>query len=481
MRAGAVRAQNPRALLDDWIATATRAIALDPRDVSTYDALGNGYFYLGLHEIRQGRDPAPAWTTAIEKLRVALALRPDYPWGHNDPGLVQRWQGSYREQHGQDPLADYAAAVESYRRAVAADPNYPFAYSNLVGLYSAMGEYQLSRGHNPRPDVAEATAVGEQGLAINQNFPDLLDQLAVAELVRAQYLVETGQDPQAELARVRGRLDRAHSLNPRQPFTPLYRAMADHLAALHALRTGPRSRASGGGGAERARRRVSAKAFLHRALDRGSTARSGQGRGEAAPGTVGSPAARTALAIARRAASLQEYVTAQFGAGPGRVAAGRGLAVTRPRGRDRRGARTDRARARNPGLAQAHALHAVLLGLRAASTEETAGESRERLSRVQEAQAELEQALKQNPLLEREFGEMQRGFARLGARSSGPASKALNKGRGRGPAATRERRSTSCTSCRCRKDRARCAPASPWPGPVRRGDRPRPAPARPRA
>jgi tRNA A-37 threonylcarbamoyl transferase component Bud32 len=413
----APHAQDPRALLEDWIATATRAIALDPRDVSAYDALGNGYFYLGLHEIRQGRDPAPAWSMAIEKLRMALALRPDYPWGHNDLGLVQRWRGSYREQHGQDPLADYAAAVESYRRAVAADPNYLFAYSNLVGLYSAVAEYQLSRGHDPGPDVAQATAVGEQGLAINPSFPDLLDQLAMAELVRARYLVETGQDPQAELARVRGRLDRARSLNPRQPFTPLYRAMADHLAALHALRAGhdpvPLVVAGRGALADVYRQKPSCTECLivEARLDLVEAA------GRRLRGQPDRPLLERALVVARRAASLQDYVPAQVELG--RVAWRLAEALA-PRARAAVIAeglgQIERALARNPDLAQAHALHAVLLGLGATSTEETASESQGRLVQMQEAQVELDQALKQNPLLEREFGEVRRGFERLGAR-----------------------------------------------------------------
>ncbi|HEX2571316.1 MAG TPA: protein kinase [Polyangia bacterium] len=420
VRAGAAHAQDQRALLDDWIATATRAVALDPRDVSAYDALGNGYFYLGLHEIRQGHDPAPAWTTAIEKLRVALSLRPDYPWGHNDLGLVQRWRGTYREQHGQDPLADYAAAVESYRRAVAADPNYLFAYSNLVGLYGAMATYELSRGHDPRPHVAQATAVGEQGLAINPSFPDLLDQLAEAELVRARYLVETGQDPEAELTRARGRLDRSRSLNPRQSSTSLYRAMADHIAALRALRAGqdpgPLVEAGRGALADVYRQKPACIECLivEAQLDEVEAA-ARRHRGQ--PDRL---LLERALAVARRAVSLQDYVHAQveFGRVAWRLAESlpppaRAAVIAEGLGQ------IERALDRNPGLALARALHAVLSGLDAASTEETAQENGQRLALVQAAQVELGQAMQQNPLLEWEFGESRRTLERLGARPGG--------------------------------------------------------------
>jgi hypothetical protein len=127
-----------------------------------------------------------------------------------------------------------------------------------------------------------------------------------------------------------------------------------------------------------------------------------------------------ALAVARRAVSLQDYVHAQveFGRVAWRLAESlpppaRAAVIAEGLGQ------IERALARNPGLALARALHAVLSGLRAASTEETAQENGQRLALVQAAQVELGQAMQQNPLLEWEFGESRRTLERLGARPGG--------------------------------------------------------------
>ena len=163
-------------ILDTWLATASRALELNPRDIYAHDALGNGYFMLGLHEARNGADPEPAWQRAIDALSQALDIQPRYPWALNDLGRLYRWRGNYLHERGKDPSAQYAEAARYYEEAVRVDPAYLFAHSNMAALYGAMAGHRLLRGLDPAQEVQKAVLAGERASELRQDLPPGVEQ-----------------------------------------------------------------------------------------------------------------------------------------------------------------------------------------------------------------------------------------------------------------------------------------------------------------
>jgi eukaryotic-like serine/threonine-protein kinase len=229
---------DPKPVLDAWLETAGRAVALDPDDVYAHDALGVGHYQRALGAASEGKDPGPAFDEAAAWLTRALKRQPNYPWALNDLAQVYRWQGSYLAEHGLDPSAAFAAAERHFVRAIGSDPRYLFAHANLGDLYVDLAAHDLSRGRDPGGAVGRALEVGEQSLSIDQRYYLVRNQMARAELARAEFLSARGDDPGPAAARAFDHLDRSLAINPSLGRTSLYRAQGQCLLARHALRTG---------------------------------------------------------------------------------------------------------------------------------------------------------------------------------------------------------------------------------------------------
>jgi hypothetical protein len=286
---------DPKPILAEWIATAARAVALDPRDAPAHDTLGYAHFMRGLQEARDGADPMPAWEEASTGLRRALALEPHYPWALNDLAMVYRWKGRYQEEHGQDPGAAYAEAERHFQHAASVDPKYLFAWSNLGDLYVDMAAWRLSRGLSPEAEVQKALQAGEQALGLDGQFYWALNQVALAELTQARFLFDSGGDARPAVARAFQHLERAGGINAAFGRTPLYRAMGHHLIALQMLRD-----AGSQGALAKEGRKATAKASARvgAALAEPSVREEATPRKALAEASVEAEAARKALAEA---------------------------------------------------------------------------------------------------------------------------------------------------------------------------------------
>jgi eukaryotic-like serine/threonine-protein kinase len=394
--------QDPRPILADWMATASRAVELDPRDVYAYDTLGYSYFLRGMQEAREGKDPSPSWDQATSWLTRAIELQPHYPWGLNDLGLVHRWRGNYQREHGQDPRPAYAEAERSFRRAVQSDPKYLFAHSNLAELYNAMAVYSLSRGLNPEAEVQKALEAGQQALAIDGQFYSAQNHVAFAELTQARYLIDTGGDPRPSLERALQHLERSLSINATFGRTFFYRAVGSLLTAVHAAREGrdPRTAIEAGRQALSEAYRQSPSCADCRII----SARLGLEEAAWAKrqGRTGRPQLQQALTEARRAVELYPYYEAHqelarvywrlaqaLPPGEALPAVNEGLA------------QVELALRLHPDLAHAHAIRGGLLLVRARAVSPEV----ERLESARQAQVALASALELHPGLGREYEE----------------------------------------------------------------------------
>ncbi|WP_375770898.1 protein kinase [Archangium gephyra] len=391
---------DPKPILEEWTATAARAVKLDPRDVFAYDTLGYSHFMRALRHEREGTSAGISWDEAISWLTRALELQPEYPWGHNDLGQVFLWRGNHQQEHAEDPREAYARAEHHLLQAARSDPDYLFPHTNLVDLYSTRAAYELSRGRNPQEDVDKALQAGERALAIDGNHYLTLNNVAVAELKLARYLVNSGGDPRPRLERALQYLQRSAAINATFGRTLLHQVLAHLLEVDHAMREGLDPTA-----ALEAGRRALAEA---KRLDPGwvgcplLSARLALAEAAWAKrrGRPELPFLQQALAEARRALAMHAYSDThqQLAWALWRMAEAQPPDKALPSITEGL-TQVDLALQREPDSANAHALRGALLLSRARTVREAA----ERLDTVRQARTSLARALELNPLLRHEY------------------------------------------------------------------------------
>jgi tRNA A-37 threonylcarbamoyl transferase component Bud32 len=404
---------DPKPILSEWIATAARAVELDPHDVYAYDTLGYSHFMRGLREAREGRAPGPAWDEAISWLGRALELQPNYLWALNDMALVYRWKGNYQQEHGEDPRAAYAQAEQHLRRAVQANPNFVFGHTNLAELYTVMAAYALSRGVDPQREVEQARQAGDQALLLDASYYAAISQVALAELTHARYLFASGGDPRPPLRRAFQSLERSLAVNATSGRTQLYLATGHLLAAEQAMREGQPPSASLEAG-----QRALAEVYRSepRCIDCWVVAAQ-LSLAEAAwakqQGRAALPSLRRALSEAQRAVELYSYVEShqELARVHWLLAQARPASEVPPHITEGL-AQVEQALRLDPNLAPAHALRGGLLLIQARMMREAGP----RLDTARQAQASFSRAFELNPLLRREYAEPAREVESLLAR-----------------------------------------------------------------
>ena len=353
-----------RPLLERMAEAAARATAIDPRDPTAWDALGNAHVYRGIYEDAHGGDGVVWLNRALGEFDRALAVQPGDPWANNDRAIAHRWLGDALEKTGRDPMPEYQAALRGYERAVEVDPQYVFAWTNQADLHATIAEYDAARGIDPRPAVDRALRAGERALAIDPNLYSLLGTMAQAELALAQYLVDTGGDPGEPIAKARGHLDRAMAVQPGNMVTWFLRGVAAELEAKLRLRDGgdpAAAIAAAQAALDEAVRLVPDSAYAHVELARLGVleASAGAQRGRGAAELLARARAHAEQAVALNAQLPEARLVAaevalQIAAGqPSREVIDRGMAYI------------DQALALHPGLPRAQAVRAKLSQLRA--------------------------------------------------------------------------------------------------------------------
>ncbi|WP_438041001.1 protein kinase domain-containing protein [Sorangium sp. So ce128] len=408
----------PEPILDAWLATAARAIELDPSDVYAHDAAGLAHFTRGFEQARAGLDPGPAWDEARARLTRALELEPNYPWALNDLANVHRWKGNHRRDKGQDPRPEYAEAARFYRLAIESDPKYLFPYWNLGDLYNDWASYDLAHGFDPQDTVQRALDTGRRALALDAQFYQALNQAAVAELTLAQYLAARGADPRPPIERAFAHLDRSRAINPAAGRTSSYRAEGHRLAALHALRSGgdPSDDLEAGRAAlaEAYRAEPSCLGCLLAGAQLGAV----EAQWARQRGRSPLPALRRARDDARRAIEIYPHAEGHVELARACWHLARASSPAEARGAADEGLKhVEQALRRDPLLAHAHAVRGGLLLSRARG----AADAQARREDAREAQASLGRAFELDPLLRREHAEAAREAER-GAEGAAPGA-----------------------------------------------------------
>ncbi len=144
----------------------------------------------------------------------------------------------YLRSQGRNPMEPLVAGLQHLSKGEKIDPKMVYTYYHLPRFHALKARLELERRQDASLSIQWALEAARKGLAINPQNAHI--RLAEAEARVAEGLVRTaqGQDPTPAWEAARRALDAGDRCNPR--YFELFRCRTEleHLAALHAERTG---------------------------------------------------------------------------------------------------------------------------------------------------------------------------------------------------------------------------------------------------
>ncbi|MGK4007769.1 protein kinase [Sorangium sp. So ce1036] len=398
------RGSDPRADLGAAITAGEHAIRWDPGDSTAYGAIGVSYFLIASYEGTLGLDQRPALARAVENLQRSVALNPNSAWAWNDTGIAYGMMAEYSASHGDDPIPLFELSASHMDRAIEVAPNEAPALLNQGWFHAQRARYELDHGASPEESLDRAKDSLEAAIRLRPDTPQAYNNLALVYLIEGRYEGLSGRSPDVALARALDGYSAARSLDPEDIEAQQGVALALAEAARWALDRGedptPHLRSAKDVlDPILAAKPHNAEAHLsHARLDL-LAARWAASRG-VSPGAPLVAAERSLLrAVASNGGNAKIY--GAMAEVHRRRAASVGQPIEGARAEIAAGlAMIDRALGIDPGLPAAIAEQGALLVQQAKT--ERAGEAR--AARARQARALLEGALRDNPLLARDYG-----------------------------------------------------------------------------
>lgn len=383
------RGGDPEADLASSIRIASRAIALAPRNTNALNQLTAAYRLLAQWKMSRGMDARADIEKGLQAARKAVEIKPELASAHSNLGTAYLVLVQDQQRRGAGTREALEKAAESYRRATELNPSYLPAVIGLGNTWKSLSEVQIAQGQDPSASVGLAVAALEKASRLNPNLPAIPNNLGNAHLTLAEYLMARGSDPREALTRAAASYQRAIDLKAdyslaRFNLAWTYRGLAE-AAFERGEDPGPALATANAALEEYYRLNpTDADVFLERGRLKLLAARQALRRGQD-PG----PDLRAANTELLRAEELNPEQPEIFftQAQVERHRAEKGIEMEKSLAEGLRW--IDGALAINPGEARYLAMRGLLQA---------------RQGRHREAVASLEEALKINPLLRREYG-----------------------------------------------------------------------------
>ena len=222
---------DPRPELSAAAALAEQAIALEPRTATGYKILAVTLRFQASWEIDHGVDPAPTLTRAIAAAHKAVELQPELAMNYNSLGTPNIVLGVDRQRRGLDPEPPLRDAVASYERALALSPRFMPALINLGNAWKFIAEAQVARGADPSASTAQGVKALERAAAISPAWAPVYNNLGNAYLTQGEYLLHRGADPRQPLEKAAAAYRKAIALQPNYAYGPYNLAYSQRLLA----------------------------------------------------------------------------------------------------------------------------------------------------------------------------------------------------------------------------------------------------------
>ena len=229
---------DPRPALTAATGLAEQAIALDPQAASAYKNLAVALRVLASWEGDHGADPAPTLTRAIAAARKAVELQPELATNHNSLGTPCLVLAGDRQRRGLDPEPMLQEARASYDRALAINPRFLPALINLGNTWKLMAEDQVARGADPSASTAQEVKALERAAEISPRWAPVYNNLGNAYLTQGEYLLHSGAEPRPIIEKAAAAYRKAIELQPDYTFGPYNLAYVQRLLGQALLERG---------------------------------------------------------------------------------------------------------------------------------------------------------------------------------------------------------------------------------------------------
>ncbi|MEW6736270.1 MAG: tetratricopeptide repeat protein [Acidobacteriota bacterium] len=213
-----------------------RAVSLNSNLNSAVANLGATYVLKAGYQSSHGIDPRTSLDQAVKFYQQSIQINPNHSSSYGNLGLTYKDRASYEMEHGGDPLPWLAQAIESFQKAIQLNPKNPYSYGNLGSAYGTRAIYERAHGQDPRPTLAQALESYQQAQEINPNAAIPLLNAGFDNLMKGEYELELGLDPNESLNTARAALKKALQIDPEYASGYLHLGDAEILAARWAKR-----------------------------------------------------------------------------------------------------------------------------------------------------------------------------------------------------------------------------------------------------
>ncbi len=403
---------DPRAHYQQAISSGREALRLNPKDAVTLDNIGNAAISMGAYEDERGLDPRASYDVALQALQQSIEINPAFAWAWNDMGTAEQLKADYQARRGEDARPALERAIALFKHAIEVDPKYAFPYGNMGSVYATLALHDAERGKDPRALASLGVEACRAALERNKGFGAALTNMGSALLAVALYQLVSGLDPRASIEEALEASRRKLEINPsgleaHQNITNAHRLGALYLLGQGADASGPLAKAK----AARAKM-LELDPSSPRSWMLSSQVDLVEARMIANAGGDPKSAFLAAEAAISKAATLNPLDPAihEAGADLSRFVAEHRLKRREPAAEElERGLSwVEKATAINPRSPRILALRGALLLLRARSPGVRGAAADARL-----AVASLDEAMRDNPAIQREFGQVRAGAAAL--------------------------------------------------------------------
>jgi serine/threonine-protein kinase len=186
----------------------------NPEHIASYFYAAQAHELLARRLRNRGQDPAPHLAQAIALHRAGIAINDQIAPLHNGLGVALLAQAQAAWDRGQEPWPFLDQAQAAFERATAVAPAQPFGYNNVGEVHVWRARYQHALGLDVEASARAAELAYGQALAHMPGNATFLANLAQVSEVLAARALERGQDPGAFLARGARDVDAALRRNP---------------------------------------------------------------------------------------------------------------------------------------------------------------------------------------------------------------------------------------------------------------------------
>jgi len=213
-----IRKEDPRPALREAIATAERALAIEP-SAHAHGAMGSAFMGLGAFEEETGADPRENLQRATRAFERYIAVQPD-DTVFNNLGLVYKRLALYLKARGEDPRDSLRKSIAAYRESLERNPSQSAALTNIGSTLFEQGTYEMEHGGDPRESLEAAIDTFERATALNPEQVIALYSMARSYDSLAAYARGLGEDPRVLLQEASGAYRAAVDVSPDSAYAP---------------------------------------------------------------------------------------------------------------------------------------------------------------------------------------------------------------------------------------------------------------------